>query len=144
MSEQPAANSPAPPNPPAPKRRRRRILRILGILALLLVVLVVAAPWIVAHTGLRDRAINAILASPSVTASSESASFGWFSPLSVHGLGLNSTNKRIDIRVDDIAAERSPLQLLASSPDLGTIRVDKPHVRLELPLDLKIEGPASA
>ena len=28
---------------------------------------------------------------------------------------------------------------LALVPDLGTIRVRKPHVRLELPLDVKIE-----
>ena len=114
--------------------------RILGILAILLVVLILVAPLIVANTGLRDRAINAILASPSVTASSESASFGWFSPLSVHGLQLASTNQHIDIHVEDIAAERSPLAALGSAPDLGTIRLEKPHVRLELPLDLKIEG----
>src|SRR5690349_10145362 len=123
MSEQPAANSPAPPNPPAPRRRRRRLLRLVGGLALLLVVLVLAAPSIVAHTGLRDRTINTILASPSVTASSESASYGWFSPLSVHGLELISPNKHVDIRVEDMTAERSPLQLLSSAPDLGTIRV---------------------
>ena len=62
-----------------------------------------------------------------------------FSPLSIQGLQLNSTNNHIDIRVDDITAERSPWQLLPSSLDLGTIRVKKPHVRLELPLDVKIE-----
>jgi hypothetical protein len=96
MSEQTAANN------PTPKRQRFRIIQILGISAILLAVLIVAAPWIVAHTGLRDTAINAILASPSVTASSDSASFGWVSPLSVHGLHLNSTNKHVDVRVEDI------------------------------------------
>src|SRR6516162_2543232 len=79
----------------APKRRRFRIVRALGISAGLLAVLVVAAPWVVAHTGLRDTAINTILASPSVTASSDGASFGWFSPLSVQGLHLNSTNNHV-------------------------------------------------
>ena len=83
----------------------------LCISAILLAVLIVAAPWIVAHTGLRNRAMNAILASPSVTASSDSASFGWFSPLSVWGLHLNSTNNHVDVRVEEIASERSPLQL---------------------------------
>src|SRR5262249_38685318 len=90
-------------------------------------------------TGLSDRLINAILASPSVRASSQGASFGLFSPLSIHGLQLKSTNSHIDIRVDDITAERTPWRLLISSPDLGTIRVKKPHVRLELPLDVKVE-----
>src|SRR6516164_4664328 len=137
MSEPTAAST------PTPKRRTFRILRILGILAILLVLLIAAAPWIVAHTGLRDEAINAILASPSVKASSESASFGWFSPLSVHGLRLNSTNNHIDIRVEDIAAERTPWQLWSSAPDLGPIKLEKPHVRLELPLDVEIREPGN-
>ena len=72
MSEQTAAND------RTPKRRRFRTIRILGISAILLAVLIVAAPWIVAHTGLRDTAINAILASPSLTASSDSASSAGF------------------------------------------------------------------
>jgi hypothetical protein len=122
-----------------PKKRRFRIIRILGILALLLVVLILAAPWIVANTGLRDQVINAILASPSVTASSEGASFGWFSPLAVRGLNLKSSNDRIDIRVENITADRPPLQMLTSVPDLGTITVEKPHVQVQLPLDVKLE-----
>jgi hypothetical protein len=137
MSEQTASPT------PTPKRRRRRTLWILGLLAILLVLLIAAAPWIVAHTGLRDEAINAILASPSVKASSESASFGWFSPLSVHGLRLNSKNNHLDIRVEDIAAERTPWQLWSSAPDLGPIKVEKPHVRLELPLDVEIREPGN-
>jgi hypothetical protein len=115
---------------------------LLCISAILLAALIVAAPWIVAHTGLRDRAINSILASPSVTASSGSASFGWFSPLSVHGLHLKSTNNHVDVRVEDITTERSPWQLWSSAPDLGTIKVEKPHVLLELPLDVRVRGPS--
>jgi hypothetical protein len=126
------------PTSAAPKRRRRRALRVLGLLAILLAILIAAAPWIVAKTGLRDRAINTILASPSVTASTDSASFGWFSPLSVDGLQLTSTNKHVDIRVNGITAERSPWKLWSSAPDLGTIRANKPHVRLTLPLDVEL------
>jgi hypothetical protein len=110
--------------------------------AILLIVLVAAAPWIVAHTPLRDTAINSILASPSVTASSDAASFGWFSPLSLQGLQLKSTNNHVAIRVDDITAERSLWELWSSAPDLGTIRVDKVHVQLQLPLDIQVEGPS--
>jgi hypothetical protein len=67
MSEQTAASA------PTPKPRWRRTIRILGVIAILLAVLIVAAPWVVAHTGLRDTAINKIVASPTVTASSDSA-----------------------------------------------------------------------
>jgi hypothetical protein len=126
---------------PTRKRRRLRMIRILWVFVmLLLVMLIMAAPWIVAHTGLRDEAINAIVASPSVTASSDSASFGWFSPLSVHGLHLNSTNNHVDVRVEDIAAEQSPYQLWSSAPDLGTLKVEKPHVVLQVPLDVEVQG----
>jgi hypothetical protein len=135
MSEPTAAKS------PPPKRRGLRILRILGIVVILLAALIVAAPWIVAHTALRDKTINAILASPSVTASSDSASFGWFSPLLLHGLHLTSANNHVDVRVDDITAERSLWQLWSSAPDLGTIKVEKPHVLLELPLDVRVQRP---
>jgi hypothetical protein len=124
---------------PTPKRRRFRILRILGIFLILMVLLIVAAPWVVAHTALRDEAINEIVASPSVTASSDSASFGWFSPLSVHGLHLKSPNNHVDMSVDNLTAEKPPYQLWSSAPDLGTITIEKPHVNLELPLDVNIE-----
>jgi hypothetical protein len=126
-------------NTPTQKRRRFRIVRILGIFAILLALLIVAAPWVVAHTSLRDEAINAIVASPSVRASSDSASFGWFSPLSVHGMHLKSANNHIDVSVYNLAADEPPVQLWATAPDLGTIRLNQPHVQLELPLDVDIE-----
>src|SRR5262249_42180199 len=82
MSEPTAAN-----NPP-PKGRRYRKIRILGISTIVLAVLIVATPAIVAHTGLRDTAINAILASPNVTVTSKNASFDWFSPLYISAIVL--------------------------------------------------------
>jgi hypothetical protein len=127
--------------PDPPKKTRSRIIRIVGIVAIVLVMLVVAAPWIVARTGLRDSAINAILATPSVTASSKSASFGWFSPLSVSGLHLTSSNTRIQVDVERIAAEETPWRLWNSSPDLGTISLNRPHVKLVLPVDMKLDRP---
>jgi hypothetical protein len=136
MSTQAASTSPTP----TPKRRRRRILRVLGLLAVLLAVLIAAAPGIVARTRLRDRAINAVVASPTLTATTESASFGWFSPPSARGLHLKSANGRLDIHAEAVTADRSPLRLWSSAPDLGTIRVEKPHVTLEWPLDVQLQG----
>jgi len=133
MSEQTTSTSSPPTRP------WRRMIWFLGILVILLVVLIAAAPWIVTHTSLRDTALNRILAGPSVTASTESASLGWLSPLSVQGMQLSSTNKHVLIRVENIAAERSPWQLWSSAPDLGTINVENVHVQLELPLDIQIQ-----
>jgi hypothetical protein len=111
----------------------------LSISAILLAVLIAAAPWIVAHTGLRDRTINSILASPNLRASSSGASFAWFASQSVSGLHLNSTNNHVDVRVEGITVERTPWQLWRSGPELGTIKAEKPHVTLELPLDIQIQ-----
>jgi hypothetical protein len=132
MGEQIAASA------PKPRRRRFRILRLGAIVAVLLVVLIAAAPWIVAHTGLRDEAINTVLASPSVKASTAGASLGWFSPLSVEGLHLRSTDNRVDIRMEAITADRPFWQLWSSSPDLGTLQVERVHVLVELPLEVQI------
>jgi hypothetical protein len=112
----------------------------LFISAILLALLIVAAPRIVAHTRLRDRAINSILASSSVTASSDTASFSWFSPLSVHGLHLISMNKHVDVSLENVTAKRPLWRLWYSAPDLGTIEVDKPRVILELPLEVQVHG----
>jgi hypothetical protein len=136
MSETSAVNVPNLSN--KPRRRWRRVIWVLGILTIVLAVVIGTAPSIVAHTGLRDFAINEILASPSVTASSDSASFGYFSPLSIHGLHLTSTNNHVVVDVQDIASEQAPYQLWSSAPDLGTIRVERPHVILELPPDVEI------
>jgi hypothetical protein len=55
---------------------------------------------------------------------------------------LHSTNNHVDVRVQDITAERSAWELWSRAPDLGTIKVEKPHVLLELPLDLQVQGPS--
>jgi hypothetical protein len=133
-------SEPTPAVPPNPNKRRRRIVRVLAIVAILVVVLIVTGPWLAAHTGLRDQAINAALASPSVTASSDSASFGWFSSPTIRGLNLKSSNDRLDVRVEEITAEQSILGLLASAPDLGAVKVEKVRVQLELPLNVQPRG----
>jgi hypothetical protein len=111
------------------------------ISAILVALLLLAIPRIVARTGLRDRAIYSILASPCVKASSDSARFGWFSSPSVHGLRLTSTNSRVDVRVEGVSAHRSLWRLWSSALDLGTITVEKALVRLELPLDVEARKP---
>src|SRR5262245_16005921 len=128
MSELSAENAP---------KKVSRTVRVLVVVTALLILLIALAPWIVGSTGLRDVLINRILASPSVTASSESASVGWFSPLELHGLQLNSANGRLSIQVSDISTERSPWQLWNSAPDLGKITVAKPLVKVNLPLDIE-------
>lgn len=124
---------------PKRSRTRRRLFRLAGIVAILLVFVALIAPSIIAKTGLRDRLINAILGTPSLSASADQASFGWFSPLQVGGLQIDGVREHFQLHVDSIAADRSLSGLLLSSPELGTITIDKPQVRLLLPLQMDAE-----
>ena len=118
-----------------PRRKSRRTLRVLFVGVLLLVTLALAAPAVVARTGLRDRLINRVVQSPNLTPSTAEASFGWTSPLSVRGMELASETGSVRIRVDEVAADRPWWQLAAALPDLGTVTLEKPHIEVALPLE---------
>lgn len=115
-------------------RKRRRLLWLAVALAFLLVIAGFATPWIIANTGLRDTLINAIMGTPNLNASTEAASFGWFSPLLIEKAKITGKQNHFRVDVESLATDRSWPMLLASSPDLGTITVEKPHVQLLLPL----------
>ena len=135
-----SAPSPAPA-PATPKKKSRRIYRILRVGLPLLVVVILLAPWVVAKTGLRDRFINRVIRTPNVTATSQSGSFGWFSPPSVQGMELTSEQRHVRIQVNEITAERPWWRLAGSLPELGTITLDKPRIEIELPLGPRPERP---
>ena len=121
------------PTPGKQKRASKRF-RWLFIGFALLVLVVVLAPALVARTGIRDRLINTIIAAPNLSASTKGASLGWFSPLSVNGLRIDGKQHRFRVEVESVTADRSWPRLLASSPDLGKISVEKPQVWLKFPL----------
>ncbi len=125
MSDQPVQDNARP--------RRRRLLRLLGVAAALLLVLVLAAPWIIAKTGLRDSLVNKVIGTPNLTTTTERASFGWFSPLSVEGVTILGKESPFRIEVEKVAADRSWPELLTSSPHLGTITLEKPHIFVNFP-----------
>src|SRR5262245_6856872 len=124
------------------KKKRRRWIRVLRVGLVLLVVAVLIGPLVLSKTRLRDRVINQAVRSPNVTASSQGASFGWFSPLSVQGLDLNSEKRSVRVRVNDIATEQPWWRLLARLPDLGTVRLEKPHIEVMLPFEDLSDEPA--
>lgn len=93
-----------------------------------------ALPALIARTAMRDGLINSIVGTPNLTTSTRSASLGWFSPLSVHGLTVTGKQSRFRVDVESVVSEYSWPRLLASSPNLGTISVDRPQVWLKLPL----------
>ncbi|KAA5539213.1 hypothetical protein FYK55_25165 [Roseiconus nitratireducens] len=122
---------------PRASGRRAGWLRRLGIAFVVLALLVIIAPAVIARTGLRDRLINTIMAAPSLTASTGAASLGWISPVSIDDLKIEGKQHRFRIEVDSVTTDRPWPQLFASSPDLGTISVEKPRLWCKLPLGEK-------
>src|SRR4029077_5631677 len=113
-----------PPKDIAPPKRRW-LLRFMGVAIILLILLVWAAPWIIANTMLRDQLANTIIGTPNLTTSTKLESFGWFSPASVEGITIHGKERHVRIEVEKVVTDRSWPKLFASSPDLGTITVDK-------------------
>lgn len=124
------ARSTADTNANRPLRWFGRFCIFIALLALLVFLL----PTIIARSTMRDRLINAILAAPELTATTEEASLGWFSPLSIKRANIVGQQQRFEVDVESIDAEYSWAQLLASSPDLGTILIDQPRLRLTAPI----------
>ncbi len=112
-------------NADATKRpRSRRFITV----ALALFVAVTAMPWLFANTPLRDRLLAAILKREDLRVSSDNASFGYFSPLALGGLRIETLDTSTQLNVDQIEADRSWVRLLVSRSDLGRFQFDRPSV----------------
>ena len=107
-----------------------RLIKWGGGLLLVGLLLVLLAPTIIAKTPLRDMLVNSALSNEGVVVSTGRASFGYFSPLSIHNLDVKSTNGAMNLKIDNIATDRSWLLMLLESEDLGTFRFEKPDVEV--------------
>ena len=103
-----------------PRRRKWRWL-------LLPILLLILLPWLLAKTPLRNRLLSAIVGSEDVSVQSRDASFGYFTPLSLSGLRIESAAQAAVVQVEQIESEHSWLGLLFAGSDLGTFRFDQPH-----------------
>jgi hypothetical protein len=107
-----------------PKQGVRPIVKIcvvgLGIALLL--------PLLLGKTALRDIVLNAMVDSDKLTLRSSTASLGFFSPISVTGLSVESKDKKDKVSFQQISADRSWVGMLFSRPELGNFRFDQPNV----------------
>ena len=110
-------------------RWRRRIPTGLALVFLVLLFL----PWVVSNTPLRDRLLAWLVNDPSISISTQAASFGYFASLSVDGLQISSADQSVDIRIEKIHAEKSWLAMLTDAPQLGSVTFT--HPRLQVILD---------
>ena len=104
-------------------RGRKRLLLSGSGLAILVVALL---PAIIAATPLRNTIANRALATSELQASIGSASAGWLSPVFAESAELARTDGSLRLQVPQAETQFSVIDLLSSSPDLGTIRFEKP------------------
>lgn len=110
-------------------KRRRRWLVIVGLFLLLVIV---AAPYIVAATGLRDVVLQSTLGEPALNVTTGSASFGWLSPLAINDLAIRSDDNSFSITIKRLTASKSWLPLWLNSPRIGNLDVDGIHVEVNI------------
>jgi hypothetical protein len=120
------------PSPGAKSLSRRRLF--FGAFCILLVG-VIAAPHLLSHTTYRDVILNRLLDDPELSVAADSADFGWLSPVGVNGIEIvDPRHQRLKLTVERMQAERSWLEMLSDSPNLGRIDFEHANAVLKLPI----------
>ncbi|HEX4129020.1 MAG TPA: hypothetical protein VHZ24_03180 [Pirellulales bacterium] len=128
-----AAPRHAAPRHAAPRRRRRPLLTGFVLLLVLGIGLLAAGPTIVLQPQVRDRVLHAALADLHGRVSLDDLSFGWTTPLAVKNLQLHDASDKVVINLPNVAGDRGLLWCLCSAgTDFGTLRMNQPHVEVEL------------
>ncbi len=115
-------------------RRKRRSLTIFAIIFLGLLLLVGLLPAIIAHTPLMAYSVRrAAMLEGTITF--RSASIGWFSSTSLSGIEIRDAQNETVLQADSLTCDRSLLQLLRNSSNVGTLRIQKPRLSAKLTRD---------
>jgi hypothetical protein len=107
-----------------------RFWKLIAISCVMLALLLLLAPTIIAKTSLRDRLINSAMANDSLVVSTDSASFGYLTPLKIRDFSLRGTGGAMNLQIENLETEKSWLLLLFSKGDLGTFRFGNPEVEV--------------
>lgn len=100
-------------------------------IALPLVLLVVAwlAPWFVALTPARNSIVQSILSDVDGPITSQSASFGWFSPIVLNDVTIRDAEGGDVFSSPQVASERTLLSLILNHDHIGKWTIERPLIR---------------
>ncbi len=113
-----------------PKKRRWVKRLVIGLT--LLSILVLALPTIVAYTALRNAPLRMALRNMRGTVEAGGASISWFGPISYTDLQIRNERGDTLLTVAKIESGNSLVALLSNLKDLGTFRIERPQVSLDL------------
>lgn len=117
--------------PNTPRKRRRLPIR-LAIGVAIIAAALWFAPSIVALTSLRQSIVPLALPDLAAKVNIGSASLGWFSSIRLGQVTIQDSNGEPLAEGPSIVLDKSLVTLLLNTSDLGTIRLDQPHVHLAL------------
>ena len=113
------------------KSSRSKLLAFWPIIVIVaLMVCVIVLPWIAQSTPLRNWIVGRAMKDPDLQVRTESASFGYFSPLSIGDLVINKTDGDLRVHVKNVECEKSWLRLWLDLPEAGTVHLKEPKVEL--------------
>ena len=116
---QPRETSKRPSARPARKRRRWRLLSTLAVLA----IIVWSLPMIVANTPLLPWIVKQATANLNGTATVQSASLGWFSPVGATGIKIKDKDGKSVVSVASVNGDRPLAAILCDYTNLGTFHL---------------------
>lgn len=85
-----------------------------------------ALPYVIASTSLRDSLLRALVGEEKVIVSSQSASFGYLSPVFVGGIKIASTDQTTEVKVNSVSTSKAWWRLLVDFPQLGHVTLNQP------------------
>lgn len=116
------------PTQPSKSRRWRRYL---AVAAAVIVIMPLLAPYVASSDFFRDRVLNAAVGDL-LEVQSESASFGWWNPVTIEDLTLDSVEHGLQVEVAELRSDRAWWELWWSPYDLGHMDFIQPSARINL------------
>lgn len=112
----------------APKSFGRRLISAIAMLLFL----VGASPYIIAKTPLRNVLLQQVGAKDGLSITSQSAEFGWFTPLILRGLRVEGEHSQMKVRIAGLHFSQSWFETWLTLPDIGEVAVTSPEIELLL------------
>ena len=109
----------------------RRWLRRLWMLAILLAVGVLLAPTLISHSNLRDKVLALAMPEGGWQARTTGGSFSWTGSQELTGLVVTDPTGETFLQAENLSVERSLASLATDRSSLGTLRIERPTVRLK-------------
>ncbi len=132
---EPSPNEKSPSRDPSskePEPAKKGWGKRLVLLAVALLLIVWALPILVAHTPLAGWAVNRATGKLNGEIQFEQVSLGWFSPVQVEKVRVLDEKGQPVVEMDAIKGDRSLFALATDLSCLGTFRLIKPVIRVEL------------